>query len=406
VDSAARPGAPSVLFYCHDTYGIGHLKRAFRLGRQLALRWPALSQLVVSSSPSVVASAIGDGVEYVKLPSVWRVPSRNGDSTYIPRVLPIPAADQTAMRRDMLLGIVRHFHPDLVIVDHTPAGLSGELTPSLHHLRASSPGTRFVAGFRDIVGDPPRVREAWARDGCYELLENLYDAIFVYGEPEVFDIVADIGLAPRAAAKVRYTGYLGREAEGPSPEEIRDHLGLGAGPLVLATVGGGADGATVLEPLLVALRRWPDRARFACVLVGGPLMPAGDRRRLAASLPRDAPVRFVDQVDDLGPYIAAVDVVVSRGGYNTVCEILSFGRPAIIVPRELINDVVDREQALRARMLEDRGLAHVIRERDLTEDRLLDAVNTLLGGRPVSGKPLPLGGLSTAVAEIERLLAR
>ena len=40
----------------------------------------------------------------------------------------------------------------------------------------------------------------------------------------------------------------------------------------------------------------------------------------------------VDHVDDLGPYAAAANVLVSRGGYNTVCEILSFGRPALSCP--------------------------------------------------------------------------
>jgi predicted glycosyltransferase len=401
-----RDDSLSILLYCHDSYGIGHLKRAFRLGRYLSLRWPALTQLIVTSSTSGLAGVVGDGVDYVKLPSVRRVPSRHGASGYIPRVLPIPTADQTAMRRDMLLGIVRHFHPDLVVVDHTPAGLDRELTPSLHHLRASSPDTRFVAGFRDIVGDPPRVREAWARDGCYELLEDLYDLILVYGQPDVFDIAAEIGLAHRAAAKVRYTGYLGQDAEGPTPREIRDRLGLRTGALVLVTAGGGADGASVLGPMLDALRRWPERAGFDCVLVGGPLMSPVDRQRLGAMLAGEAPIRLIDHVDDLGPYIAAADVVVSRGGYNTVCEILSSGRPAVIVPREVINDVVDREQLLRARMLRERGLAQVIRQRDLTGSRLLEAVNALLEAPLPGGKAVRLDGLPVVAAELESLLAR
>ena len=401
---AARP--PSVLFYCHDTYGIGHLKRAFKLGRFLSLRWPGMTQLIVTSSASVLTDAVGDGIDYVKLPSVRRLPSSTGELLYVPRVLPISSDDQTAMRRDMLLGIVHRFHPDLLVVDHTPAGLAGELTPSLLHLRASSLDTRFVAGFRDIVGDPPRVRAAWARDGVHELLDDLYDRILVYGEAEVFDLVAEIGLSAGAAAKVRYTGYLGRVAEDAAPSETREQLGLPSGPLVLATAGGGADGASVLGVMLEALGRWPERARFHCLLVGGPLMSADDRRRLRAMLPSGGPVRFIDHVDDLDPYVAAADVVVSRGGYNTVSEILSFGRPAVIVPREMINGVVDAEQLLRAGMLERRRLAHVIRERDLTASRLLEAVNALLEAPRPASKPLRLDGLSVVAAEIQTLLAR
>jgi predicted glycosyltransferase len=123
-------------------------------------------------------------------------------------------------------------------------------------------------------------------------------------------------------------------------------------------------------------------------------------------LPGGGPVRFIDHVDDLDPYVAAADVVVSRGGYNTVSEILSFGRPAVIVPREMINGVVDAEQLLRAGMLERRRLAHVIRERDLTASRLLEAVNALLEAPRPASKPLRLDGLSVVAAEIQTLLAR
>ena len=122
-------------------------------------------------------------------------------------------------------------------------------------------------------------------------------------------------------------------------------------------------------------------------------------------VPTGAGIRFIDHVDDLDPYVAAADLVVSRGGYNTVCEILSFGRPAIIVPREAINDVVDREQLLRAQALAGRGLVQVIRESELTPDRLLQAVNRLLDAPAPAGQALGLDGLPAAAAELEGLLA-
>ena len=44
---------------------------------------------------------------------------------------------------------------------------------------------------------------------------------------------------------------------------------------------------------------------------------------------------------------AEADMVVSMAGYNTVCELLSFGRNAILVPRA---EPV-KEQLIRARLL-------------------------------------------------------
>ena len=57
-------------------------------------------------------------------------------------------------------------------------------------------------------------------------------------------------------------------------------------------------------------------------------------------------------------------------------------------------------------MLERRRLAHVIRERDLTASRLLEAVNALLEAPRPAKQPLRLDGLSVVAAEIQTLLAR
>jgi predicted glycosyltransferase len=405
-ERAARRAAPSVMFYCHDAYGIGHLKRALTLGRYLSTRWPTMTRLTVTSSSSIPALAAGSGADYVKLPSIRRVTPGASAAGFVPRVLPIPAEALRDMRRDMLLGIVRHFHPDLVIVDYLPAGLAGELEPTLRHLRATAPGTRLIAGLRDIVGEAARVRNAWSRDGVYEVLEELYDLILVYGQPDIYDVVEETGLSPRVAAKTRYTGYLGCRPDGQAPPPVRERRAPGTRRQVLVTAGGGSDGFAVLQPMLEARRRWPERASFDCRLVGGPLMSPADRRRLEELVPDDGATRFIEHVDDLVRHLSAADVVVSRGGYNTICEILSFERPAIIVPRETIDGIEDTEQLMRARALSRRGLVRVIREADLTPACLLEAVNELLETPPPAGTPVALDGLSTAAAELDALLAR
>ena len=54
--------------------------------------------------------------------------------------------------------------------------------------------------------------------------------------------------------------------------------------------------------------------------------------------------------------LAAADLVVSMGGYNTVCEILSQGTPALIIPRE----VPRKEQLIRAQVLYNHNLVDYI----------------------------------------------
>ena len=118
------------MFHCHDAYGIGHVKNGrSRSVDSSTAPWPAASQLVVSSAATVSGSELGERVDYAKLPSLRRIPSRDGVPGHVPHALPISVAALTSMCRDLLLGIVWQLHPDPLLVDHMPAGLAGELVP-------------------------------------------------------------------------------------------------------------------------------------------------------------------------------------------------------------------------------------------------------------------------------------
>jgi predicted glycosyltransferase len=262
-----------------------------------------------------------------------------------------------------------------------------------------------VLGVRDVAAEAVQVRRAWSSEGAYELLDDVYDLILVYGQQDVYDLAEQAGLSSRAAAKVRYVGYLRREVGPRSPSEVRASLGLKTDRLVLVTVGGGGDGYPLLAAMAEALRPGAPTADFDCVLVGGPLLPAADRQRLRAMLPDDERVRLLDVVDDLRPYVAAADVVVARGGYNTVCEILSFARPAVLAPRAPIGGSGRiTEQLIRARALAERGLVRMIHPDELTPARLLQEVNGLLNAPAPPPAAVSLDGLPAVADELAALL--
>jgi predicted glycosyltransferase len=297
----------------------------------------------------------------------------------------------TALRKDILTAAARHLRPELVVVDNVPAGLRGELLPALCELRRSGQ-TRLVLGLRDIVDDPERVRRAWTRDGSYELLDELYDRILVYGQPDVFDVAAEYGFSSTAHAKTRYVGYVRRGMPAPARRGR-------TGPLILVTVGGGGDGFPLLRTALESRRRLGTDSRW--LVVTGPFLPAHERRtltRLAAHVDRTEVIEFSRELPAL---IASADVVVSMGGYNSICEILSARRPAVIVPR-----VEPRlEQLLRAQALERRGLVRHVHPDELTPARLANEVEALLAADDSRRDDVDLAGLDRATAELDALLA-
>jgi predicted glycosyltransferase len=389
-------GERSVVFYSHDTYGLGHLRRTLVIAHELRRRWPALTQLVVTGSPLAHEFQLPPGADYAKLPSVVKV----GQGWYEPSALPIPFAAIRGLRSDLLLATARHFRPDLLLVDNVPAGLKGELVPTLIHLKKTSPGTRLVLGLRDVLDEPDRVRAAWRRQRVYELLDEVYDLILVYGDPAVCDVVAEYGLSRRAAAKTRYVGYLRREADPSRVAELRAELRVDDRPLVLATAGGGGDGYVLLRTLLEARKRWPAEATFDCVVAPGPFAAPAELQELAAMASNGSRARLIDFDPDLLAYMAASDAVVSMAGYNSISELVSLARPALIVPR-----VEPRqEQLIRARAVTRRGAGRMIHPAELTPRRLLTELNELLADPPDVARALPLDGLAATAAELDALL--
>jgi predicted glycosyltransferase len=79
----------------------------------------------------------------------------------------------------------------------------------------------------------------------------------------------------------------------------------------------------------------------------------------SAALPN---VSLQDFSDDLMSLMAAADVVLSMGGYNTVCELLTLHKRAVVVPR--VEPVA--EQGIRAARMAARGLLRTLHPQDLT----------------------------------------
>jgi predicted glycosyltransferase len=392
-----RRGAVRIVHYCHDTYGLGHLRRTLKIAGELHRQWPEASQLIVTGSPVAQRFKLPPGADYLKLPSVVKV----GRDRYASRSLAVDFEAIRDLRARVLTDAVDRFRPDAFIVDHSPAGMGGEAVEALRLLKTRSPSTRIVLGLRDIVDDPVQVCSAWSAAHVYELLDDVYDLILVYGQQTLCDVVREYRLSPRAAAKVRYVGYLGRQSPSRPASEFRAALGLRTDRLVIVTAGGGGDGFELLRALADGLKRAPLPLPFDCIVVSGPLMPDEQREQLRAAFEGREGVRYHDFVEDMADHLAAADLIVSMGGYNTVCEVLDARRPALLVPRTEPR----REQLIRAEALQQRGALSFLHPSLLSPQRLMAEILRLLS-EPISLAPRPpMTGLSTAVAELGAALS-
>ena len=295
------------------------------------------------------------------------------------------------IRRAILVETVIGFKPDLMIVDKRPGGVAGELLDALRALRRRPTTTRVVLGMRDILDEPERTRSSLRRTRDMATIARYYDEVWIYGEHAIFDPVVEYAFRDDVARKTRFCGYLRR----PSPAATV-HDGP---PHVLVTTGGGADGAPLITTYLEGLSTLPRAVQLRTTVVFGPHVDGGSRRAILQRFGSLADVEFLDFEPDLTALYEKADVIVSMAGYNTVCELLSFRRPAVLVPRA--NPV--SEQLLRARLFAARGYFAYVEPHDLTPEVLIAKVLETLK-RPAAVAPIDLDGLPRIRERVRSLL--
>ena len=79
-------------------------------------------------------------------------------------------------------------------------------------------------------------------------------------------------------------------------------------------------------------------------------------------------------IDDMAGRYAETDIIVCRAGATTVAEIAAAGIASLLVPYP---HSVDDHQTINARFLADRGAALLIRQAELTAQRLADVLGGL-----------------------------
>ena len=383
--TADRNGA-RVLFYSHNGVGVGHLQRQLDLAKAWCARHPDSNVLLATGSHASSIFEFPDGIDFVKLPSLRMVDRYR---TWEPRDLGLALDDVMALRSRILEETVKRFVPDLLVADFMPAGPYGELLGALHELERH--GGRAVAGFRDIIDEPEFVRELWRDTAVYDTLRDRYEAICVYGDRRMLDFAAAYGFDETLADRLAYCGYLGRR------EESVSDIPLFQRPLVLATCGGGVDGAALIEAFIRAAVQLRGRVGGTWLAVTGPLMPRLSHERLVRE-GETAPVAVRRVLPELRGYVALADCLVAMPGYNTVCDILSYRPRAVLVPRESQS----QEQPMRAQRLGEWGLAHVLSRIELADGQLALAIEQALGSDLPPPAPVDLTGLDAAVDVFER----
>lgn len=83
--------------------------------------------------------------------------------------------------------------------------------------------------------------------------------------------------------------------------------------------------------------------------------------------------------EEMAHIYAAAEIVISRAGANSICELLSLVKPNILIP--LSAEQSRGDQILNAASFEKQGFSYVIQDNDLTEENLLSAIDEVYNNK-------------------------
>jgi len=346
-----RNSTYNILMYSHDTYGLGHIRRTMAIASQL--RAPNINILILTGSPIVGRFRFPEQIDFVRIPGMIK----KTNEEYLPLSIKINATHALDIRKNIITATAKTFQPHLFIVDKEPLGLKKEVLPTLQWLQRCHSGTRSILGLRDVMDDREIVRSDWQKKGIYEILDKLYSEIWIYGNRELYDPIQEYAIPESISRKMYFTGYIPRKVPTESAvKKSRMEQGLKNGEkLVVVTTGGGGDGYVVMDAYLSMLENETRPLLFKNVLITGPFMPKQERK-IISKRAKKLGIRTFHFYRNMEKLLAAADIVISMGGYNTLCELLSIGTPSLIIPRETPR----QEQLIRARILHRQRLVDYI----------------------------------------------
>ena len=365
--------ATRYLFYSHDGYGLGHVRRNSLTAQAVLDRDPAAHVSLVTG-----IDARPRWLRETPRLSVHRVPPllKKTDGSY--RHDGLSFEEAVRERERIFATLVDVERPDVIVVDRHPYGTAGELHAGLGAARGF--GSALVLGLRDVLDEPSVVREEMRGLG-WAGVQDLYDDILVYGRRHFVDHEAEYGLA----YPVHYCGWVVERSQGSRADSN----------LLVVAAGGGGDGAAVFELGAQLLRR---RADLVGLFAPGPYADVEAVRRLGREVSGRA--HIVTHADACGRWFSRAEAILCMAGYNSTLEALASGQRPILMPRRRPR----REQAIRAQRLAALGLADAVDEgADAAEVAWLLARPRMLPEGALEAAGIDLDGARTAAHRLHAL---
>lgn len=368
-----------VLIVVTHLLGVGHLARSTLIAQAL-LEAGADVKLISGGMPAQINAP--DGMNFVQLPGVY---CKGSDFNSLFGKDGLIVSDKYRQTRQAkIVSELFLFEPHVVITELFPFGrrmLSSEFMALIEASGRQRSPPKLICSIRDIL-HPPQSRSRIIETS--NLINRYYDGILVHSDRSIVSLDASWPSLQAISKRIEYTGFV---AKNPRNEvRIRDID-------VLCSGGGSSVSLTLLKTAVKAATEDSDALRWH-ILVPHSVSDADFKGMMDLASGRRNIVVERNRLD-FPSLLARSRVGVSQAGYNTVCDFLSSGTRALVVP---FDDGGQLEQSLRARLLEENGFAIAENPSNLNSTTLLSRVKHILAMPtwPVFDRQMLKGAETTA----------
>jgi predicted glycosyltransferase len=380
-----------VLFYCQHVLGVGHVFRSLEIVKGLADH-----EVIMVTGGAELAFEIPPNMTHVQLPGLMMSPDFK---EFIPMEPGITDVEDVLSRRlDTFRSLMDTYRPDIFLVELYPFGrrkFRHELLPILEGVRKNTWGQcKAGCSVRDILVEKDDMDKYVRR--VTDVLNPLFDAVLVHSDPTLIRLDETFPGMDQIVPPVHYTGYVARKPELGAGQLLWAELGVAPEErMIVASLGGGSVGGELMEATLAAsplLNRTHPHRLFAFT---GPYVTEeayATYERMVAQCPWITLKRFTNRFPD---YMAAADLSISLGGYNTTMNLLATECYGLMYPF-----MQNREQRMRTERLQDRHAVIMISRNDLIPERLAQHMANSMDHTPVPhGIDLDGGNNSARILE-------
>ena len=368
-----------VLFYCHNSLGIGHYTRTLKLAAALGT-----DHRVAIICGGVVPSELEPptGVLVTKIPAISM--ERNG--VLQPEDRRATLTQTLSARRKEIISCANRFDADVLVIEMFPFGrrkFSAEII-ELVQLVKQKPGSVVLCSVRDILVSRPDKQEEYDSRAARWLNEH-FDAVLVHGDEQFVSLQETFTRFASIRIPVHHTGYVCAAEVALDRHRVE--------PNIVVSSGGGRVGNRLLDVVCQAAGELKRVTGLDTVI----LQSKGRRSHI-----EDPGAAYVTRPFEpqLAKLLARSALSISQCGYNTATDVLAARAPAVFVPYESESE---DEQLYRARRFDEHQRASLLREADLTPESLVYCATKALQTR--TEQIATLDGAATSAQLMESYVA-